>query len=1110
MKIHLLLTLLLTISGCSRSGYYKQSNDAGLDGSEIDGSLFDENELDGSELEVGELDDSELDGGELDGDEFGGDEFNTDGFSIDTPAEFLAGGIPVTVVFQIGEVEANQIVWLEYGLLPSDAGPGDENDLSNYSWTFISDLSLDATSTSWNVPEIDAQKVHLRLVVGPADHSESLQAAVSGLFLIDSTPPTISAFELAGGSASYSRSHVPITSLVAHDNDAVADYYFSNNPQLPATDTIPWQSVSLPPLNQPIGPDLSVTGQHNLFFALDLVDGNYSVYAFVRDRVGHVSVLSAGGAGTQGVDRYDILLALGTPAKILNLRAANTDTPTVPAITNETNFIQGDPLYLGWKIEDRDPVPAGNIRVLFRLPGEDWQDLAGGQSLSDQANGACVLQPHETGCALLTAPSSDVFTLRVGVENAEGLVTFVTSNILNSSNLLVRAGNLDAGLDGSARGALFFGNSQTQPGIFVVTSSGEIFFLDLTRGVLRYDPADGIVSLYIPTTGTQVGDNEPVTSATLENPERLALDFEDRLLIRDNDRIRRVDNDGIIRTIIGGGQSTTDGVGPTELYLHPAGNTWEFGSVLVALPNGDIYLTSRTHFTSVDPSENFLWKYNHLEDRMEKISFGGIGYEMDPNANVEDLWVWPIVITFDPATSTVTNIIAAARAEPTYDAPYGGLLLDGSGISVGPHHAVPSGPTIGTRLEGLDGQAYTFGPHSSTDRYDQSTNSWSEVYPHNGYGTCEDEVLIDDCRYDADSLFVDRLGRIYFLDRGRIRTVAADGSVRTIIGQAAGYGDGGAPLDARFGSMAGLALWGGVNPEVTVVDEGAYRIRNIAIDGTVEARAGNGQQTTARPGDSPLDKGVCLGACGADHIETDPSNGELFFAQGDYVLRVPQDGLVWEVALGTTDGGAPFIWEPEAEGATSVQFGNSSPEVVGYRASTNEIVVHNTHSINYEHYNGILAAFDVTSGQQTTIMGYEGPTDYNQTCADGTATNACNVPYLPLSTVWDEPRSQWLIFSANVRIQNISAGMVYDYVTLENRALWYILIESSNLIVYCAEDGLLYLHDVAGSSESTLPWPDPDYFCSGLNGRYSTFRNSIFFSIGLQGGSYGVAEYYLP
>jgi streptogramin lyase len=80
-------------------------------------------------------------------------------------------------------------------------------------------------------------------------------------------------------------------------------------------------------------------------------------------------------------------------------------------------------------------------------------------------------------------------------------------------------------------------------------------------------------------------------------------------------------------------------------------------------------------------------------------------------------------------------------------------------------------------------------------------------------------------------------GAFYVADyrNHRVRKVAPDGTVSTLVGGEAGYVDG-SPLEARFSSPRGIAIDSANN--LYVVDTGNSRIRKIGPDGTVSTLAG--------------------------------------------------------------------------------------------------------------------------------------------------------------------------------------------------------------------------------------------------------------------------------
>ena len=107
--------------------------------------------------------------------------------------------------------------------------------------------------------------------------------------------------------------------------------------------------------------------------------------------------------------------------------------------------------------------------------------------------------------------------------------------IRGSMNII--AGNADSGLNGTAGNAVFLSRGhelgtgysvngtaiQADPGLFVVTSEGTVYFRDRARGIMVVSATDNIQRLLIPTTGHRSGDDGPVSKATLVDPIKINL-----------------------------------------------------------------------------------------------------------------------------------------------------------------------------------------------------------------------------------------------------------------------------------------------------------------------------------------------------------------------------------------------------------------------------------------------------------------------------------------------------------------------------------------------------------------------------------------------------------
>ena len=175
-----------------------------------------------------------------------------------------------------------------------------------------------------------------------------------------------------------------------------------------------------------------------------------------------------------------------------------------------------------------------------------------------------------TGCYSWYLPSNllnKITFIRVEVIDSDGLGASALAPPLNAGNLSIIAGDIDKGIGGQARSAMFSmpANSKSDrggwsfPDSFIVDSRGVTYFLDSEMGILKIDPADGIIQLligideniWVPTLGS---DPVNISDATLRYPITIYLDGEENLLVFDNKHLRKInlEND-TIETFLGSG-----------------------------------------------------------------------------------------------------------------------------------------------------------------------------------------------------------------------------------------------------------------------------------------------------------------------------------------------------------------------------------------------------------------------------------------------------------------------------------------------------------------------------------------------------------------------------
>jgi uncharacterized protein (TIGR03437 family) len=167
---------------------------------------------------------------------------------------------------------------------------------------------------------------------------------------------------------------------------------------------------------------------------------------------------------------------------------------------------------------------------------------------------------------------------RVRKMNSNGIITTVIGN----------------GTQGfSGEGVPATTSSLYSPSRLALDSAGNLYVSDNADHRIRRVTSDGLIRTVAGTGAIGfAGDNGPATSASLNEPEGIAIDANNNLYIADqlNNRIRRVDTQGIITTFAGTGVAgdSGDGGSATGATLNqPTGVAADSGNIYVAERGGN-------------------------------------------------------------------------------------------------------------------------------------------------------------------------------------------------------------------------------------------------------------------------------------------------------------------------------------------------------------------------------------------------------------------------------------------------------------------------------------------------------------------------------------------
>ncbi len=380
------------------------------------------------------------------------------------------------------------------------------------------------------------------------------------------------------------------------------------------------------------------------------------------------------------------------------------------------------------------------------------------------------------------------------------------------------------GLDGIIWGAAGSGGESTlgdggpalealleAPRGIAVDAQGTLYIADAFMQRIRMVGPDGIISTVAGTgVGGFGGDGGPSTAALVDAPAGVAVDIAGQLLIADtgNQRVRRVEAAGTIATVAGtGGDDGSSAVATTARLISPT----------------DVAFDSAGALYVVDLDDN----------RVRRIATDG----------------------------AITTVAGNGTAGPAGDG--------------GPATAAQLSNPISIAIDS-DGSIYIADSSNHRIRKVLADGTITTVAGTGAQGDSGDggPATAAQLRYPY-GVAVDQAGVVYIADTGnhRIRKVALDGTISAMAGTGAAgasSGDGGPATAARLWSPEGVAVdSGGV---VYIADTSNRRVRKVGLDGIITTIAGTGTPGAAGDGgpataaqlDGPAD--VAVDAAGNVYI----------------------------------------------------------------------------------------------------------------------------------------------------------------------------------------------------------------------------------------------------
>lgn len=744
------------------------------------------------------------------------------------------------------------------------------DQLFNYSWSLNSLLP--------------AADYHVKIIAQTLSNS-TFEKVSTPVFIVDNSPPVISAFSLSPNKPGVADTANTInrpyftTQFAAQDLESPIVAYciksFDNiAPQ--ASDSC-WNYLP----NEQRGQNVTIS-EAPAFAGIEEIE--YEFYLWVKDGAGTVSGLANSGQGLLGSDKLVAVYVPGRPPVIENLVVTNSNTDLGLAVSDAQN--QFDPgssisnkVFVRWKLVD-DNLGAYPVKINYTLNGVDF--ISVNSTLVDGANGDCNFDSNvHTGCYVFEAPSNDYFNIQLIASDESALESSQSWKGSNYGKFSLVTGSVDRGINGAAKNYFLLqrngGTSNVlNSNTIAVSKRGVIYVLDETIGVVKIDPKDGMARQFIKKGPNSIGDGGLVQDASLLEPVKITLDYQDRLLILERNRIRRVNNpeaeNPVITTLIGGGADYDPSRGIAALnFRFPANVTDHLSSTLIALPNGNIwfsisnfwdqqYRVFRMGVYRADINQVFIFTLNGSGAQYQSTANSALGISTNPvtvnheqsNADLSVIIRSNLGMIFNPINSQPE--ILTMRFQEYFTASqrfFSANFNPRSGLNagLGPHFRYLTYWGSQSYQTSRSGELYSSSAHTNSGIYkiNLTTRAWERVLGTGTLGQCNDGTAALSCNVDIRGYWITQDGLIYFIDQNRIRVVNKQGIVNTLYGESNLLSQPTLPHQARYIRLQSFGLWDTDN-KVVVNDIVGYQLREVTTVGTPSVVRLSGDGSFRRPG----------------------------------------------------------------------------------------------------------------------------------------------------------------------------------------------------------------------------------------------------------------------
>ncbi|MCC6807850.1 MAG: hypothetical protein IT381_10530 [Deltaproteobacteria bacterium] len=993
---------------------------------------------------------------------------------------------------------------------------------------------------AWTPPSLNNTNARIHLTATDP-FGNAVTVSSPAVFAIDISTPLITPGQMTingGSNLTTANNNVAVSFQAGDATTNLTHFCLKTNGTAPNLADACWLPLNGPSPGVTPAPSITVT---DYYYRVGYTAVTYSVYVWVHDAAGNISSNS----GVLGTDRQTVKYQPGVPALFVDVsNAASDGAPEPPNELTPSDLTAplASAVYVKWTIAPGQTFGAGPIALQATTDNLTWTTVASALANGDNdaaAPAGCTTTAKFSGCYKWTNTVASTYVkLRLAATNTNGMVTFAQMQPLNVGGTVnILAGDVEPGSGASVQSAQLFVGDSFYSGramhSLVVMPDGVIYFSDSVRGLLKIDPATGILSPLIPIGPSGItGNGGPATAATLGSWSGIIADYDGNILIWDEEdgspgQIRRLNHaTQQIDLYIGGGLSSADGVDPLNVAIATRHNIPKFPTFYAA-PNGDVYFESDVYSGGGKLADNSRLRiYSPTTGLVTSLkptntSVGSINY---PGVDFASCWGFGFGLEFDLLDSSRTKFwdsFYCPVAVPYFDTsahdPITGATQLTGGATGFPYDR-------GGNFTALDGKSYTISSYDQVRRTSDNTLVLGTGTP----GRCADGTPWQTCNMNLLDYFVTQNGDVYFVegsDRGAvIRTVNKDDDkVYTIAGKYADFGDGGRALRARFHSPLSVHIRNDPPLRVLVYDDGNRNLREFKPGDDIALVAGNGANTIINTTIPATQSGIYRQPYYPNYMAINEANGDAFYAapNGSNINIWRLDRTLGQWAYIGGNGGT-LIDAADTMPIANVNVNNffimgfDATGFLGWgsRLNGNATMAYMKHYTLAPPYTQSHVA-----GDGSTVPLYIPPATPEYFCPRNntipTASCTIGVPTQGglLPAQWDAGNNRWLFAGVyKNELVSLPIGGNAQIVTLlaetPGGGIAHHGSGASEAVYYCSASYKLRKYSVQAATDTVLPLP-PGMRCGGYTMAYSDTRNSLIFLFN-ENAMTGVAEYIAP